>query len=217
MTQVKACGITRLEDAELAAGLGAWAIGMIMWADSPRACAPAAAEEIGAALKRRTELAGVFVNAPLDDVVELADRAGLTLLQLHGDEGPAYCREVARRTGCKVMKAARVRDAASIRALEPFRVDYHLLDAHVSGRRGGTGEVFNWEIARGHRGPVPMVLSGGLQADNVAAGIRATRPFAVDTASGTESAPGRKDPAKLRAFFRAVSHADAAASGREVA
>jgi phosphoribosylanthranilate isomerase len=210
MTRVKTCGITTLADAQRAVDLGAWALGLIFWPGSPRACPPETAEEIGAAVKRQAELVGVFVNATLDEVALTAERCGLTVLQLHGDEGPAYCREAARRTGCKVMKAVRVGDAAALRALEPFRVDFHLLDAHVPGRRGGTGATFNWELASAHRGPVPVVLSGGLTPDNVAAAVVATGPFAVDTASGTESAPGRKDPAKLKAFFRAVSAAQAA-------
>ena len=208
MTRIKSCGITTLDDAQLAAELGAWAVGLILWPDSPRACEPAAAEEIGAALHRRCEIAGVFVNATLDEVALAADRYGLTLLQLHGDEGPAYCREAARRTGCKVMKAVRVKDAAVVRGLEAYRTDYHLLDAYVPGARGGTGETFSWELVRHHRGSVPVVLSGGLTADNVGAAIAATRPFAVDSASGTESSPGRKDPAKLEAFARAVALAD---------
>ena len=153
-------------------------------------------------------MTGVFVNATLDAVALAADRFGLTLLQLHGDEGPAYCREAARRTGCRVMKAARVRDAASIRRLEPFRTDFHLLDAHVPGVRGGTGSTFDWRLIREHRAGVPVVLSGGLDAENVTEGIAAVRPFAVDTASGTEAAPGVKDPRKLAAFFRAVAAAD---------
>src|SRR5581483_10497210 len=128
--------------------------------------------------------------------------------QLHGDEGPAFCREVARRTGCRVMKAARVKDAGSIRALASFEVDFHLLDAHKPGQLGGTGETFQWELVRTHDRHVPIVLSGGLTADNVGEAIAATHPFAVDTASGTEAAPGRKDPAKLEAFFGAVRQAD---------
>lgn len=208
MTRIKSCGITSLADAELAAELGAWAVGLILWPDSPRACTPAAAEEIGAALHRRCEVAGVFVNATLDDVALAADRYGLTLLQLHGDEGPIYCREAARRTGCKVIKAVRVKDASTVRGVEAFGTDYHLLDAYVPGARGGTGETFAWDLLRHHRGSVPVVLSGGLTADNVGAAIAATRPFAVDSASGTESEPGRKDPAKLDAFARAVAVAD---------
>jgi phosphoribosylanthranilate isomerase len=211
MTRVKICGITGPEDALRAADLGAWAIGMVFWPESPRLCPPDEAEAIGAELHRRVELTGVFVNASLDEVALLADRCRLSLLQLHGDEGPAYCREAARRTGCRVMKTARVRDAAQVRALRAFPTDFHLLDAHSEKAPGGTGQIFNWELARHHRGTPPVVLSGGLTPENVGEAIAAVHPFAVDTASGTESAPGRKDPAKLEAFFRAVAAADARA------
>jgi phosphoribosylanthranilate isomerase len=210
--KVKICGITRPDDARQAAELGAWAIGLIFHADSPRRCEPAVAEEIAAELRRRTEIAGVFVNRPLEEVAELADRCSLSILQLHGDEGPVYCREAARRTGARVMKAVLVKDASTVRALAAWWVDLHLLDAHVDGARGGTGESFNWELAGAHSGRVPLVLSGGLTADNVGAGIAAVRPFAVDTASGTEAAPGRKSPARMTAFFRA---ADAASTRLE--
>jgi phosphoribosylanthranilate isomerase len=211
VTRVKICGITGLDDAEHAVQHGAWAIGLIFVPDSPRRCDPADAAEIGRRLHRRVEVTGVFANAPLDEVAALAELASLTLLQLHGDEGPAYCREAGRRTGCKVMKAARVRDAASIRALEPFHTDYHLLDAYADDRLGGTGRTFEWDLVRTHGRGVPVVLSGGLTAENVGEGIAATRPFAVDTASGTEAAPGRKDHAKVEAFFRAVQQAEVAA------
>lgn len=208
MTRVKICGITRPADARRAADLGAWAVGMVFWPDSPRKCAIEDAEAIGAELRRRLQLAGVFVNATLDEVAATADRCGLTLVQLHGDEGPAYCREAARRTGCKVMKAVRVRDAAQVQDLQRFHTDFHLLDAYSPRTPGGTGETFAWELARGHGGEPPVVLSGGLTPDNVGDAIAAARPFAVDTASGTEAEPGRKDPAKLKAFFRAVDAAD---------
>jgi phosphoribosylanthranilate isomerase len=208
MTRVKICGITRPADARLAADLGAWALGMVFWPSSPRACAIDDAEAIGAEFRRRLQLTGVFVNATLDEVAATTDRCGLTLVQLHGDEGPAYCREAARRTGCRVMKAVRVRDAAQVRDLQRFHTDYHLLDAYSPRTPGGTGETFAWEVAREHRGEPPVVLSGGLNPDNVGEAIAVARPFAVDTASGTEAAPGRKDPAKLTAFFRAVEAAD---------
>jgi phosphoribosylanthranilate isomerase len=208
MTRVKACGITNGGDAKLAVDLGAWALGLIFWSQSPRACPLEEAEAIGSELRRRVELVGVFVNATLDEVADRADHASLSILQLHGDEGPAYCREAARRTGCKVMKAVRVRDAAQVRGLRAFHTDFHMLDAYVPGSPGGTGESFNWELARLHRGPAPVVLSGGLTPENVGQAIEAARPFAVDTASGTEAEPGRKDPAKLEAFFRAVQAAD---------
>jgi phosphoribosylanthranilate isomerase len=208
VTRVKICGITNGDDARLAAEHGAWALGMIFWPDSPRACPIGEAEAIGAELRRELEPVGVFVNATLDHVADVAERASLSILQVHGDEGPSYCREAARRTGCKIMKAARVKGGAEINALRAYHTDYHLLDAYVPGSPGGTGESFNWELARRHRGPAPVVLSGGLTPDNVAQAIEAARPFAVDSASGTEAEPGRKDPAKVRAFFRAVAAAD---------
>ena len=208
MTRVKACGITNHDDARRAADLGAWALGMIFWSGSPRSCELEAAERIAAELRRRLELVGVFVNATLDELAETADRTGISVLQLHGDEGPSYCAEAARRTGCKVMKAVRVKDASSVVDLQRFHTDFHMLDAHVAGARGGTGESFNWDLAARHRGGVPVVLSGGLDPDNVGRSIAVTAPFAVDSASGTEAEPGRKDPEKLRAFFRAVEAAD---------
>ena len=208
MTRVKICGLTSLEDAQGAAELGAWALGMIFWAGSPRACTVEQAEAIGAQLHRRVELAGVFVNAPLDELAATADVCRFSMLQLHGDEGPAYCREAARRTGCRVIKAARVRDAAQVTALRAYHTDFHLLDAHSSRAPGGTGESFDWDLARLHPGTPPAILSGGLTPDNVGQAIEAARPFAVDTASGTEAEPGRKDADKLTAFFRAVEAAD---------
>ena len=204
MTKIKFCGITSLDDAERAISLEAWAIGLIFWPPSPRYCDPGAAAGIAAAAKRRVEVAGVFVNATLDHVAEMADGVGLTMIQLHGDEGPAFCAEVARRTGCKVIKAARVRGRADVQALAPFRTDYHLLDSYTAGVPGGTGETFSWEIARAHRSRVPVILSGGLNPDNVAEAIGVVRPYAVDVASGVELRPGRKDPEKLAAFADAV-------------
>ena len=208
MTRVKICGITDPDDAAFAVELGAWALGMIFWEHSPRACPLEAAEQIAAELRRRVALTGVFVNASLDEVAETADRAGLSILQLHGDEGPAYCAEAARRTGCKVMKAVRVKDAGQVAAVGAFPTAFHMLDTYVPGRQGGTGEHFDWELARRHRRDVPVVLSGGLTPDNVGRAIEVARPFAVDTASGTEAEPGRKDRALVEAFFRAVEVTD---------
>lgn len=204
-TRIKFCGITSLRDAEHAVSAGAWAIGLIFWPGSPRAVRPGQAAEIAAAMKRRLEVVGVFVNHTLDDIAATADAVELTALQLHGDEGPAFCAEAARRTGCKVIKAARVRSGADIQALAAFHTDFHLLDSHTPGRPGGTGETFEWELARLHRGPVPMILGGGLTPENVAAAIAATRPYAVDVASGVERTPGVKDPDRLKAFAESVA------------
>jgi phosphoribosylanthranilate isomerase len=208
--RVKVCGITNLHDAEMAVELGAWAVGMIFFEDSPRRCSPAEAERIVAALRRDVQLCGVFVNAPLEQVVRQSEDLGLTMLQFSGEEGPAFCAEAARRNGAQVIKAAQVSGPGDVRDLERFHVDFHLLDARAKeparqGLRGGTGETFDWGLVRVRRSRVPLILSGGLNAENVGEAIEQTRPFAVDTASGTESAPGLKDAAKLNAFFAAVA------------
>jgi phosphoribosylanthranilate isomerase len=207
-TRIKHCGITSLEDAHRAAEAGAWALGMIFWTGSPRACDPNEAQLIGAALRRTVNLAGVFVNATLDEIDDMAQLAGLSLVQLHGDEGPAFCTEVARRTGAKVIKATRLRSRAELQAAAAFHTDFHLLDAHVEGVPGGTGTTLDWELVRDARLDAPVILSGGLTPCNVADAIAATRPFAVDVASGTELAPGVKDPQKLEAFAAAVRGAE---------
>jgi phosphoribosylanthranilate isomerase len=209
--KIKFCGVTNLEDADAAHAAGAWAIGLILWPHSPRRCSLDAAAEIAATFKRKVEIVGVFVNPSLDELSATADAVGLTMIQLHGDEGPVFCGEAARRTGCRVIKAARVRSRADMQALMPFHTDYHLLDSYVDGRRGGTGETFEWGLARAHRGTVPMILSGGLTPDNVAEAIAVVRPAAVDVASGVESEPGRKDHDKLAAFAAAVRASSPAA------
>jgi phosphoribosylanthranilate isomerase len=210
--RVKFCGVVRLEDAERAVELGAWAVGVNLWPGSPRCCQPTDAAAIGAALHRRAEVAGVFVNAQLDEVARAADAYALTLVQLHGDEGPAYCAEVARRTGAKVIKAARVGGAADVQALRSFHTDFHLLDAYVAGQPGGTGATFPWELARAHPRDRPLILSGGLTPENVGEAIAAVQPFAVDVASGVEAAPGVKDHARMAAFAAAVAGASRAAA-----
>jgi phosphoribosylanthranilate isomerase len=213
-TRVKICGLTDRDDAARAVELGAWALGLIFHKPSPRSCKQSVAAAIAREHRRDAEVCGVFVNPRLGDLTRLADSLGLTMLQLHGDEGPAFCAEAARRTGCKVIKAVQVSARADVAHLGAFnKADYHLLDTRGdSGLRGGTGETFEWGLAREHRGGVPLVLSGGLTPENVAAGIDAVRPFAVDVASGTEAdgRPGVKDPAKLDAFFAAVRATEAA-------
>ena len=203
--KIKFCGITNPADADAAIAAGAWALGVILWPRSPRRCRREVAAEIAATHRRHAQIAGVFVNATLAQVVSAAEEIGLTMLQLHGDEGPSFCAEAARRTGCRVIKAARVRSRADIPALAAFHTDFHLLDSYTRGVPGGTGETFSGELARAHAGGVPVILSGGLTPGNVADAIAAVRPYAVDVASGVELEPGRKDPEKLRAFAAAVS------------
>jgi phosphoribosylanthranilate isomerase len=205
-TRIKHCGIASAEDAALAIECDAWALGMIFWPRSPRRCAPDVAVEIGRRHRRQVELAGVFVNQTLDEIAALAETVPLSLVQLHGDEGPAFCSEVSRRTGARVIKAERVRSKADLQALTAFRsVDFHLVDAHVEGMRGGTGQTVDRRILLDRLSEVPLILSGGLTAANVGEAVAEVHPYAVDVASGTEASPGVKDPEKLRAFADAVA------------
>ena len=210
--RVKICGVTNLDDAQLAVELGAWAVGLIFHGASPRSCSQEQAATIAAALRRRVQLCGVYVNAVLEEIERDCDQLGLALVQLHGDEGPSFCNEVGRRTGARVIKAAQVSDAGDVRAIERFHTDFHLLDARPrraehAGLRGGTGETFDWSLLSARHSKVPLILSGGLDAGTVGDAIAATHPYAVDTASGTESAPGHKDPERMRALFEAVAAA----------
>ncbi len=199
--RVKFCGMTTTDDAVEAARLGAWAIGLNHHPGSPRFCGPAVAVEIAAAVRRRVEVVGVFVNPTLDELARAAENESLTMIQLHGGEGAAFCREAARRTGCKVIKAIRVRSTADVRAAEAFRTDFHLLDAYRPGTPGGTGESFDWEFLASRRSEVPLILAGGLTPENVDEAVATVRPYAVDVASGVESEPGVKDHALMAEFL----------------
>jgi phosphoribosylanthranilate isomerase len=203
MVRVKICGITNLEDALLAADLGAHALGFIFHAKSPRQVAPETAREIIRQLPPLVLSVGVFVNEESAVVRDLAARLGLDWVQLHGAEPPDYCRSLGRR----VMKGFRVQDKNSLKDLEAYRgaVQAFLLDTYKKGQVGGTGETFDWELARQAQGYGPIVLAGGLTPANVVLAIKTAQPQAVDVASGVEAAPGKKDPEKLRAFFKAIS------------
>jgi phosphoribosylanthranilate isomerase len=205
MTRVKVCGITRPEDAELAVELGAWAIGFILWPGSSRHVDPAMAAGIARGLRRRVQLVGVFVNQPLDDVARTVGDLGLTHVQLHGDEGPSFCTAVGQRTGARVIKAVRVHSRADVEDAERFHTDLHMFDGV------GNGRTWDWRLISARRSRTPLLLAGGLTAENVAEGIEAVHPWGVDVASGVESEPGVKDPERLRAFMEAVERTHAGA------
>jgi phosphoribosylanthranilate isomerase len=146
----------------------------------------------------------LFVNAPREDVFKAIAGCGLSLLQFHGDETPEDCLQF----GVKSLKAFRIRDAESLRALPDYKTDAWLLDAFSPAARGGTGEKFNWELAvEAQKLGKPIFLAGGLTPENVAAAVRKVRPYAVDVSSGVESSPGKKDHAKVKAFIRAATQA----------
>lgn len=196
MIRTKICGITTPEDARLAVDLGASAIGMVFWMHSPRYVEIARAREIVAALPPFVAAVGVFVDHA--DAMRVAEKVGLTALQFHGDETA----EAYRHLALPVIKAVPVRDRSARDAADavPRRATV-LLDAHDPEKRGGTGKRIDWTIASEIAARRPVILSGGLNASNVAEAIEMVRPAAIDVSSGVESAPGKKDPAKLQALF----------------
>jgi phosphoribosylanthranilate isomerase len=202
MVRIKICGITNLEDALLAVDLGADALGFIFYPKSPRYVAPDVARKIIDQLPPFVMSVGVFVDEEAAVVQDWAAQAGLDWIQVHGQESPDYCRSLGRR----VIKGFRIKDESFLRDLEPFQgaVQAFLLDTYKKGQVGGTGETFDWRLAREAKRYGQIILAGGLTPDNVAQAIKVAQSQAVDTASGTEAAPGKKDPEKLRAFFSAV-------------
>jgi phosphoribosylanthranilate isomerase len=204
MVKVKICGITNIEDALHAAGCGADALGFVFYDRSPRCLTPEAARGIIAELPPFVTAVGLFVNETPERIRQIADFCGLDVLQLHGDEGPADCDFASRR----VVKALRVKKAASLDGHAAYAVSALLLDAWVAGTYGGTGERFNWELAAAVARQRPVILAGGLRAENVAAAVRTVRPYGVDVSSGVEAAPGKKDPAKVEAFIRNAKRVD---------
>ncbi len=204
VTRVKICGITRIEDALAAARLGADAIGLVFYAGSPRAVTPAQARAIVDALPPFVVTVGLFVNADAAEVRAVLDAVPLNLLQFHGDETPDFCAGF----GLPFLRAVRVRAGTD---LLQYAQEFHaakglLLDAWVEGVRGGTGAVFDWALIPRDL-PMPVVLSGGLNPDNVEQAVRRVRPWAVDVSSGVESAKGIKDARKMEAFMTGVRNA----------
>lgn len=204
IVKVKICGLTRLADAQSAIAAGADALGFVFWEQSPRRLCTAAAAEIIRQLPPQVQKVGVFVNAPPEAVRRAIGECSLDVLQFHGDESPDYCQQFDRRT----MKAFRIRDAESLRALPDYRTDAWLLDAFVPGQPGGCGATFNWNLAvEAQKFGRPLFLAGGLTPENVAAAVRQVRPCGVDVSSGVELAPGQKDSEKVRAFIAAAKQA----------
>jgi phosphoribosylanthranilate isomerase len=202
MLRIKICGITNLEDARLAADLGAHALGFIFYPKSPRCVEAETARHIILQLPPLVLSVGVFVNEEPATVRELAARIGLDWLQLHGEETPEYCRAL----GGNVVKVISVNDETSLSQMDAYQgaVRAFLLDTHKTGQRGGTGQVFDWSVAKEAKSKGQIILAGGLNPDNVEAAIQKVKPPALDVASGVEASPGKKDPDKLRAFFKAI-------------
>ncbi|MGB2626509.1 MAG: phosphoribosylanthranilate isomerase [Candidatus Acidiferrum sp.] len=207
MVRVKICGVTNSADAQLCAKLGAHAIGLNFYPESPRAISPFEADKIVRDLPPFVSTVGVFVNWAPEPVIALCQALRLNFAQLHGDESPQVVEEVARKI--PVIKALRVAQRGQLPAFALYKsVSAFLLDADERGEFGGTGQTTDWQLAMKAAAAYRTVLAGGLTPFNVAEAIAAVRPYAVDVASGVEKSPGRKDAAKLRAFFAAVKWAD---------
>ncbi len=208
-TRVKICGITRREDAELAVELGAAALGFNFYPPSPRYLAPVLAKEIIRGLPPFVMAVGVFADEPDAALVaRIANEASVAALQLHGPRYPTATASVSPLDEFYLIRAFAVSDGFRPACLKAFEASAFLLDTFEAGLRGGTGKAFDWGLASEAKKYGRIILAGGLTPENVGRAIREVRPYAVDVASGVESAPGKKDAPKLRAFFDAVKDAD---------
>ncbi|MBK8149301.1 MAG: phosphoribosylanthranilate isomerase [Acidobacteria bacterium] len=205
MTLVKICGITNFEDAELSVRCGADALGFNFYPKSPRFVTPEAVGAIVDRLKTVVVKVGVFVDEPIESILETARIAKLDAIQLHGAESSEFASEIKARTGLVVIKAFRVSPDFRPEVVLKYDVDAILLDACNPHEHGGTGAIFDWEIARRVKRLVPaLYLAGGLSGENVDSAIRKVQPFAVDSCSLLESEKGRKDREKLLRFVSVI-------------
>jgi phosphoribosylanthranilate isomerase len=205
MTRIKICGITREQDAQAAANSGADAIGLVFYEKSPRYVTVPQAIHIASAVPPFVSNVGLFVNASMDYVHAVLDEVPLDALQFHGEETPEFCAQFGRPW----LKAIRIRPDEDLVQCAARYSDAQglLLDAYVEGTHGGTGAVFDWKLVP-YKLPLPVILSGGLNAGNVAEAIRQVRPYAVDVSSGVEASKGIKDAAKIAAFIKEVNNVD---------
>jgi len=198
--KVKICGMTQLKDALFAVEQGVDAVGFIFYKKSPRAVTMKTVREIIKKLPPLVETVGVFVNESAERVNKMADYCGLDLVQLHGEESPAFCRKIRRR----VIKAFRVKDLQSIKQLSKFPVSGFLLDTFSDNLHGGTGKTFDWNLALPAKKIGPVILAGGLTPSNIRQAVRRVRPYGVDVCSGVEKSSGIKDLEKVRAFLKNI-------------
>lgn len=203
MTKVKICGITNLEDAMQAVEAGADALGFVFYARSPRHITPSQVRKIVAELPPFVTTVGLFVNASEGRIRRSMAEAQLNVVQLHGDESPADC----LLEPLPVIKALRVKDAASLDGAERYQVAALLLDTWCDEHYGGTGKRFDWPLARRLTGRRPLILAGGLTPENVSDAVRLVKPYAVDVSSGVEARPGKKDHSEVAEFIRRVRKA----------
>jgi len=201
--KIKICGLTNRDDAIDAVNLGSDAIGFIFYEDSPRYITPDIVEEISLFLPPFVLLVGVFVNHDKAFIDAVVHRCKLDLIQLHGNESPAFCRSMRRR----VIKAFKIEDINDVDAIAPYQssVSAVLLDTKVSGREGGTGKIFDWGLAlKAKEFDIPLILAGGVNVSNLNKAAKLVNPYAVDLSSSVESAPGKKDYNKMKELIDAA-------------
>lgn len=210
--RIKICGITNADDALMAVDAGADALGFMFYEPSPRHVSLAAAANIIRQLPPLVTKVGVFVNASEAFIRQAIAECGLDAVQLHGDESPEFCRKFSR----PVIKAFRVQNADALNTLPRYDTAAWLLDSYVPDKHGGTGAVFNWDLAvAAKKSGRPIILAGGLIPENVTKAIRQVRPYGVDVSSGVEAAPGKKDSGKVKAFITAALSAGDEAASRQ--
>jgi len=204
-TRIKICGITREQDVHAVANSGADALGLVFYEQSPRHVSLQQAAKLTCAVPPFVNVVGLFVNPTVDYVREVLAKVSLGVLQFHGEEAPEFCMQFGR----PYLKAIRVKAGVDLLqcASRYASAQGLLLDAYVEGTQGGTGESFDWGLIPRDL-PLPVILSGGLHAGNVAAAIKQVRPYAVDVSSGVEAAKGIKDAAQIAAFIKEVKRAD---------
>ncbi len=198
--RLKICGITRAEDALLAASLGVHALGFIFYKKSPRYISPERASEIIAQIPPFVQTVGVFVNEAMEKIRNIASFCGLNLIQLHGNESPLFCEKLS--LAC--IKAFRIKDETSLKNMAAYKekVRGFLVDTYKKDQPGGTGESFNWELAiKAKVYNVPIILAGGLAPDNIKRAVEIVQPYALDVNSGIEKAPGIKDKDLMKKLF----------------
>jgi phosphoribosylanthranilate isomerase len=195
--KVKVCGMTSLKDALVAVEGGAVAVGFIFYKKSPRSVTMKTVREIVLELPPFVDTVGVFVDETAEQINKIADYCNLDIIQLHGDESPTFCKKIRR----KVIKAFRIKDMQSVKKLSSFQVSGFLLDTFSENLHGGTGKVFDWNLALPAKKFGPVIMAGGLTPNNVQQAVRQIRPYGVDVCSGVESEPGIKDHKKVRAFL----------------
>jgi phosphoribosylanthranilate isomerase len=203
--RIKICGLTRQEDVSFAESMGAWALGFIFYKNSPRYISP---DRVGQLMVRSPEVlkVGVFVDVSKEEILQTVKTAKLTAIQLHGDETPAFCSDLkSALSGQKLIKAFRLQSEDELSHLPAYSMcDARLVDAFEAGKPGGTGRLARWDLATKAKVNGDLILSGGLNTDNIAQALGQVRPYGFDVSSGVENSPGIKDHAKIRSFFQTV-------------